>query len=119
MTARKLPPPERLKQLLETFDHARYPILIHCQGGSDRTGLASTLYENQIEHIPLDQAEQAELTLRYGHFSYSSGFHGTGNGLRLSPDENRFDGLNTAQLENTVSQVTVPHEFPREFDDIK
>lgn len=67
LSARLLPPPDKMKDLLDTFDHARYPILIHCQGGSDRTGLASTIYENVYEHVPLDEAERTQLTWRYGH----------------------------------------------------
>ena len=56
--------------LLKTFDTAEYPILIHCQGGSDRTGLASTIYLNLYQNIPLDSAEQQQLTFRYGHISW-------------------------------------------------
>jgi protein tyrosine phosphatase (PTP) superfamily phosphohydrolase (DUF442 family) len=67
-SARHLPPPEAVHQLLDTFDHARYPVIVHCQAGSDRTGLASTLYVNLYEHVPLDEAQHDELTWRFGHF---------------------------------------------------
>jgi len=71
-SARHLPSPETLTKILNTFDHAEYPILIHCQAGSDRTGLASTLYACLYEHEPLDQALSEELTWRYGHFRVSN-----------------------------------------------
>jgi protein tyrosine/serine phosphatase len=67
MSARSLPPPASLAALLDTFDHTKYPILIHCQAGADRTGLASTIYANLYERLPLDRAEAEELTWRYGH----------------------------------------------------
>lgn len=68
MSARSLPSPGTVNRLLDVFDRAKYPILLHCQAGSDRTGFASTLYAHLYEHIPLDQAESEELTWRYGHF---------------------------------------------------
>jgi hypothetical protein len=92
MSARFLPPPDRLRELLDTFDHAQYPILIHCSAGSDRTGLASAIYMNLYQHIPLDEAEAGQLTLRYGHVWFGSThamnaffdlYHQTGGGLGL------------------------------------
>lgn len=67
-SAMHLPSPETLRKLLDTFDHARYPVIVHCQAGSDRTGLASTLYVHLFRHVPLDEAQQEELNWHYGHF---------------------------------------------------
>jgi hypothetical protein len=92
MSARFLPPPDRLRQLLDTFDHAAYPILIHCSAGADRTGLASAIYVHLYRHIPLDEAEAGQLTLRYGHVWFGSTramnaffdlYRRTGDGLGL------------------------------------
>jgi hypothetical protein len=66
-SARHLPPPETVQRLLYVFDHDPAPFLIHCQAGADRTGLASTLYAHLYEHVPLDKAQQEELTWRYAH----------------------------------------------------
>ena len=71
-SARSLPPPEAMLKMLDTFKHARRPILVHCQAGSDRTGLACTIYANIIMKQPLDLAEASQLTWRYGHFSFSN-----------------------------------------------
>jgi hypothetical protein len=68
MSARSLPSPGSLETLIDKFDHARYPILMHCQAGADRTGLASVLYAHLYEKLPLDRAVTEELTWRYGHF---------------------------------------------------
>jgi protein tyrosine/serine phosphatase len=92
LSATHLPPPDRMRLLLSTFDHARYPILLHCQGGSDRTGLASALYLHLYKQVPLDQALQQQLTWRYGHFSFTKTramdrffalYQQTGHGLTL------------------------------------
>jgi hypothetical protein len=72
-SAIKLPRPGDLKRLLGTVDHlapSDYPILIHCNGGADRSGMVSTIYRNVYDHVPLDAAEAEELTWRYGHFSF-------------------------------------------------
>lgn len=71
MSAIHLPPPEELHRLLAAFDQMPYPILFHCQGGSDRSGLTGTIYLNIYRHVPLDQAETGQLTWRYGHFRWS------------------------------------------------
>jgi hypothetical protein len=71
-SARFLPPPQKLQALLHELDSAQYPVLLHCQGGSDRSGLAGTLYLSIYKHIPLDVAEADQLTWRYGHFSFGT-----------------------------------------------
>jgi hypothetical protein len=71
-SARSLPPPETMLKMLDVFDHAKYPILVHCQAGSDRTGLACTVYATIYMHETLDFAEGSELTWRFGHFSISN-----------------------------------------------
>jgi protein tyrosine/serine phosphatase len=47
---------------------AEKPVLIHCNWGADRTGLASALYLAAIAKASEEKAE-AQLSLRYGHFS--------------------------------------------------
>jgi len=68
LRASALPRPKDLQRLLEIFDHAQYPMIFHCQGGADRSGLTAALYLNIYDHQPLDQALQNGLTWRYGHF---------------------------------------------------
>ncbi len=91
-SAVRMPPPDSLRQLLAAFDTAQYPIIFHCQAGADRTGLAATLYAHLYEKQPLDEAENAQLTWRHGHFSFSKTYpmdkffdlyRQTGNGLGL------------------------------------
>lgn len=72
MSAHHLPPPKSLLKVLSVFDHDPYPILFHCQGGADRSGLVGALYLNIYQGVPLDQALHRELTWRYGHFTFSA-----------------------------------------------
>ncbi|MBC9248470.1 dual specificity protein phosphatase family protein [Paracoccus sp. 11-3] len=57
---------EQVKALLEVMRTAPKPMLIHCMGGADRTGLASALYVAGIDKSGEDAAEW-QLSLRYGH----------------------------------------------------
>ena len=66
-SAVKFPPPHVLVNILGVLDHAEYPLLFHCRGGSDRSGLVGTLYLHLYENVPLDEAQKRQLTLRYGH----------------------------------------------------
>lgn len=68
LSAVHLPRPADLRTLIADLDRAPKPIMVHCQGGADRAGLVSTLYENVYEGVPLDRAEAEQLTWRYGHF---------------------------------------------------
>lgn len=92
MSAHLLPSPLRLAELLNTFDRARYPVLFHCQSGSDRSGLVGTLYLDIYQHEPLDLAEEDQLTWRYGHFAFGQThamndflnlYRSTGHGMSL------------------------------------
>lgn len=65
MEGGKAPSKEKLHALLEAFDTAEKPILIHCKSGADRTGLAAALYQLSIGKSIEDAKRQ--LSLRYLH----------------------------------------------------
>lgn len=44
MKANRRPPRGQLLALLKVLRNSRYPLLVHCKSGSDRTGLAVALY---------------------------------------------------------------------------
>jgi len=72
LTATLWPKPEELARLLEYFDQARYPLLFHCRGGADRSGLAATLYLHLYAGLPVKDARKQGLTWRYGHFPFAA-----------------------------------------------
>lgn len=71
MSSGSLPTPELLAGIVHTLDTAAYPLLIHCAGGADRTGLVSAIYRMRIAGDEKDQALE-QLSLRYFHFEWSA-----------------------------------------------
>jgi protein tyrosine/serine phosphatase len=69
---RKLPDPERAKQLVERFENGPYPLLMHCRAGSERTGMAAALYCMVVEHKTLDEALRTQTGWPVGHFRNAS-----------------------------------------------
>lgn len=68
MSAQRQLSPERAAELVAILKTAEKPILIHCKGGADRTGLAASLYLAFIANKG-ENAAEAQLSIRYGHFS--------------------------------------------------
>lgn len=54
--------------LVAVIRAAPKPVLIHCQGGADRSGIASALYLRAIAGSPENTAEE-QLSIRYGHIA--------------------------------------------------
>jgi protein tyrosine phosphatase (PTP) superfamily phosphohydrolase (DUF442 family) len=69
MSARQQPAPAAVAQLLDAFRMAPRPILVHCQGGADRSGFASAVFELLVMDRPIDEARR-QLSIRYGHFPW-------------------------------------------------
>jgi hypothetical protein len=66
MSATRRPSRRDLLVLLDLFQRCRYPLLIHCKSGSDRTGMASALYLMAQADTPPDRALES-FSLYYGH----------------------------------------------------
>lgn len=62
---------DQLTRLTALLRDAPRPILVHCEGGADRSGIASALYKLKIANRPVDEAA-AQLSFRYGHFPWLS-----------------------------------------------
>ena len=62
MSAKRLPHREDLLDLMETFENAEYPMLIHCQGGADRTGEAVAMYMMEFMGYTQEKALRHTLT---------------------------------------------------------
>ena len=66
MSASKELSPEEAEQLVAILKAAPKPLLIHCQAGSDRSGLVSVLYSHEIAGIDEETAER-QLSVAFGH----------------------------------------------------
>lgn len=69
LSADSEPDDATLAAVVATLRTADRPILIHCNGGADRAGLASALYELTVAHRPAALAAR-QLSFRYGHFPW-------------------------------------------------
>lgn len=68
MSAKYIPHKDNLIKLLDTFETAERPILIHCKAGADRTGEASAIY--QMEYMGKSKKNSLKmLTPKYHHIS--------------------------------------------------
>lgn len=65
---RELTQPQ-VEQLIAIMREAPKPILVHCQGGSDRSGIAAALYVAAISKGG-EEAAEWQLSLFYGHFPF-------------------------------------------------
>lgn len=63
----RLPKPEALNALLDAMHAGPRPVLLHCEEGVDRTGLATVLWLVIEEHQDLADARRRELSWRNGH----------------------------------------------------
>jgi hypothetical protein len=67
MSAIRRPARRELLQLIDLLDRCRYPLLIHCKWGSDRTGLASALYL-MVKRGKSPAQALATFSIQHGHF---------------------------------------------------
>lgn len=67
LSATRRPTRRELLVLLDLLERCRYPLLIHCKSGADRTGLASALYLLAQRGVPPSEALGA-FSVFHGHF---------------------------------------------------
>lgn len=66
MSATKMVSAEKADELVRLMANAEKPILIHCQSGADRSGLASALYSRNVAGMDSEKAE-GQLSFYFGH----------------------------------------------------
>lgn len=66
MSALKIFSPAQTEELIAIMRTAKKPILVHCEGGADRSGLVSAIYVSEIAHEG-ERAAENQISIRYGH----------------------------------------------------
>lgn len=69
LSANREPDPATIQELTRLLRDSPRPILVHCKGGADRSGLASALFLLTAEHRPAEEAG-GQLSMVYGHFPW-------------------------------------------------
>lgn len=69
LSSTRMPKPESIHQLIAVFKSAPRPVLIHCQGGADRTGLASAIWKVVVDKESKTEGKK-QLSLRFGHLPF-------------------------------------------------
>jgi len=69
LSANAEPNDSLVAQLRRLLRDVPRPFLLHCEGGADRAGLASALYDVDVLGLAPEVADQ-QLTFRYGHFPW-------------------------------------------------
>jgi len=62
----RLPSKSEIKALLDIFGTAPKPVLIHCQAGADRSGLAAAMWKMDVDGAPKSEARK-QLSILFGH----------------------------------------------------
>jgi protein tyrosine/serine phosphatase len=66
LSATEAPAAADAQRLVEIFRTAPRPVLIHCKGGSDRSGLAAAMWKVIVDKEPKSEARK-QLSIIYGH----------------------------------------------------
>lgn len=56
---------DKLLKVIETIRSAEKPVLVHCFGGKDRTGLVSAIYVSDFQNNPMDAFKQFSIKYLY------------------------------------------------------
>lgn len=69
ISARSVPEMATMVEIARVLRESPGPILVHCLGGSDRSGLASAIYDLVVRGTSEEEAA-GQLSIVYGHFPW-------------------------------------------------
>lgn len=106
LSPERLPPPAAVLRLIDALEHSEPPVLVHCRHGTDRTGLACVLYLVCVAKRPLEEARDAELSLRRGYVRF-------GTAAALGEFLDLFERTSGGRDFETWAREVYPAEFRR------
>ncbi len=65
----RVPPRDQVETLLNAFDRAETPVLVHCTSGTHRSGFASAIWLLDYEHVSRREARE-QFSNRFGYFEF-------------------------------------------------
>jgi protein tyrosine/serine phosphatase len=71
LSAGRKPSSGEIQALLNLFETAPRPVLIHCKAGADRSGLAAAIWLVVVDGKPKSESKK-QLSIRYGHIPIGS-----------------------------------------------
>lgn len=71
LSAYREPGQKDIREIMDIFQHAPRPLLIHCQAGADRSGLVAAMWKVVIDKKPKVEADK-QLSILFGHLSIGS-----------------------------------------------
>ena len=66
LSASRKPSEDDVRELISIFQNAPRPVLIHCQAGADRSGLAAAMWKVVVDRESKSEAEK-QLSIFFGH----------------------------------------------------
>jgi protein tyrosine/serine phosphatase len=69
LSADRAPTSLEIEELLRLYSIAPRPVLIHCQAGADRSGLAAALWKMVVDGSSKSEARE-QLAVRFGHMPF-------------------------------------------------
>jgi undecaprenyl-diphosphatase len=69
LSAVRYVPPQKVDSIMHVADSVTKPILVHCQGGADRSGLFCAAWRLKVEGYPVEKASK-QLSFVYGHIPF-------------------------------------------------
>lgn len=69
-TSNYLPNPDEFRGFLHALRTEKYPILIHCRSGADRTSEASAIYAMDFMNVPKDRAIEENISWDFWHIDW-------------------------------------------------
>ena len=69
LSAVRYMPPQRIDSIIGIAASETKPVLVHCQGGADRSGLFCAAWKLKVEGAPVNKASK-QLSFVYGHIPY-------------------------------------------------
>jgi protein tyrosine/serine phosphatase len=69
LSADKAPTSREIEELIGLFRSVPRPVLIHCQAGADRSGLAAAIWKMAIDRSSKSVAME-QLSIRFGHMPF-------------------------------------------------